>query len=141
MIIIGIDPGVHTGVAVYDDKAKNFVDLLTMQLHDAFELVLQYKSLIKEVRVEDARKRTGGFAAMDVRQEKSGAAVREGVGSIKRDCTAWEDFLIAKGIPHVMLKPGRAKTKVTSHYFKMLTGWAKKVSIHARDAGMMVWGF
>ncbi|RYZ48303.1 MAG: hypothetical protein EOP49_18995 [Sphingobacteriales bacterium] len=141
MIIIGIDPGVQTGVAVYDTKKKNFEELRTMKLHDAFELVLNYKSLIGMVRVEDARKRTGGFAAMDARQEKSGAAVREGVGSVKRDCTAWEDFLIAKGIPHEMVKPGRAKTKITGDFFRKLTGWAKKVSIHARDAGMMVWGF
>lgn len=134
MIYIGIDPGVKTGVAVYDKKQKSFIELRTMMLHDAFELVLQYNSMDLKVRVEDARKRTW-FAKAEILDEK-----KEGAGSVKRDCKAWEDFLIAKGIPHEMLKPGKIKTKVHEKYFKQLTGWLLRCSVHARDAGMLVWG-
>jgi len=133
-LIIGIDPGVNTGVAIYDQKTKKLIDVLTMHLHDAFELVQQYKPLIGKVRVEDARKRTwfGPEEKVDAKQQ--------GAGSIKRDCTIWEDFLKAKQIPYEMLKPGKIKTKVNAKFFKQLTGWASSTTNHSRDAGMLVWG-
>lgn len=138
MIIIGIDPGVQTGVAVYNKTTKQLEDVKTMMLHDAMELVLHYKSILFKVRIEDARKRTGGFEATDAAQTKSGDGVREGVGSVKRDCKIWEDFLIAKGIPHEMVKP--KNTKYHEKYFKQMTGWVQRCSVHGRDAAMLIFG-
>ncbi len=139
-IMIGIDPGVKTGIGIYNKETKKLEDVRTCVLHDAFELILSYRHLIKMVRVEDARKRKH-FGKMDQQQEKYGAAVREGAGSIKRDCKAWEDFLTAKDIPFQLVAPGKTKTKINPEYFKMLTGWVKTTSNHARDAVMLVWGF
>lgn len=133
MIVIGIDPGVHTGIAVYNQKTKAFEEVKTLALHDAFELVLSYKSILAMVRVEDARLRTW-FG-------KNAAEKIQGAGSVKRDCKAWEDFLTAKDIPFQMVKPGSAKTKIHEKYFKQLTGWDKSSSVHSRDAGMLVWEY
>jgi len=132
IIVIGIDPGVNTGIAVYNRSIKKIEELRTMQLHDAFELILSYRSLIKLVRIEDARKRKWLGPNADEKQQ--------GAGSVKRDCKAWEDFLIAKGIPFELVPPGKARTKIHAKYFNQLTGWTKVTSNHARDAGMLVWG-
>lgn len=133
MIVIGIDPGVKTGIAVYNTKTKEMLEIGTCMLHEAFEAVLSYKPLLKMVRVEDARKRKW--------LGKNAEAKQQGAGSVKRDCKAWEDFLTAKGIPFEMVSPGAAKTKVNEAYFKQLTGIKTRTSNHARDAAMLVWGF
>ncbi|WP_129714650.1 hypothetical protein [Pedobacter sp. SYP-B3415] len=132
-IIIGIDPGVNTGVAIYNKSTKQLEEVRTCLLHEAFELVISYRSLITMVRVEDARQRKWFGARAEAKQQ--------GAGSVKRDCGAWEDFLVAKEIPHEFIAPVKGTTKVTAAYFAKLTGWIKKTSNHARDAAMLVWGF
>ena len=58
-IIIGIDPGTHTGFAVWDRKQQAFQSITTMQLHRALaHVILLRKIEIKILLViEDARKR------------------------------------------------------------------------------------
>ena len=133
MIVIGIDPGVKTGMAVYNTKTKQILEVGTCMIHEGFEAVLSYKPLIKLVRIEDARKRK--WLGANARDKQQGA------GSVKRDCKAWEDFLTAKGIPFELVSPGATRTKVTAAYFKQLTGLETRTSNHARDAAMLVIGF
>ena len=42
MIYIGIDPGTHTGVAVWDSKAQVFIELATIPIHQALLKVKNY---------------------------------------------------------------------------------------------------
>ncbi|MGF7230352.1 hypothetical protein, partial [Arachidicoccus sp.] len=78
--VIGIDPGTHTGFAIWFPKSKTLSEVSTYQIHRAFELVLDCKKLYGEkllVRFEDARKRNW-FA-------DAGREQLQGAGSIKRD--------------------------------------------------------
>lgn len=131
MIVIGIDPGVTTGVAKWDTSANNMVDVSSMKIHQAMDMVGSWP-IANLVLVEDARKRTW-FG-------KSGKEVWQGAGSIKRDCTVWEDFLCDKGISFVMLPPRSNRTKLNADSFNKLTGWAGRTNEHARDAAMLVYG-
>lgn len=143
MIYIGIDPGTHTGVAVWDSKEGKFLSLETMPIHRALEKVKEMahpfwhmdKLYHEDIQVifEDARLRTW-FGKGNV------SAKAQGAGSVKRDCSIWEDFLIDMGIPFVTTKPGNVATKVTPSWFRKLTGWEGRCSEHARDAAMLVFG-
>jgi hypothetical protein len=136
MIYIGIDPGTHTGVAVWDSKEGKFLTLETMPIHRALTRVLAIAERHRDdvqVIFEDARLRKW-FGDGDTDAKKQGA------GSVKRDCSIWEDFLTDMEIPFLTTKPGNVATKVTPSWFRKLTGWEGRCSEHARDAAMLVFG-
>lgn len=129
-IRIGIDPGVNTGIAVTVNGRLTVVK--SVPIHQALDMVKRYKGNDLFVRVEDARQRRGGLAPMS------------GVGSIRRDCKIWEDFLKDHNIFYFMVKPvnknSGGRTKMNARWFELLTGWKKKTNEHGRDAAMLVFG-
>lgn len=136
-IFIGIDTGVNTGIAVYFPDSNLLDVVTTMKIHKAMELVHVNYNVFGDglfVRVEDARKRKW------IPKER-GKEVLQGAGSIKRDASVWEDFLIDLGVRFEMVAPKSNKTKMTAMAFKKLTGWEKVCSNHARDAAMLVFGY
>lgn len=134
MICIGIDPGTHTGVAVWDTREGRFLSLETLPIHKALLRVLVLTSdQVAEVVFEDARQRTW-FGKGDTNAKAQGA------GSVKRDCSIWEDFCRDYGIPFQAKPPVKGATKVSAGYFKMVSGWTGRTSEHARDAAMLVIG-
>jgi hypothetical protein len=135
MILVGIDPGVNTGVAVWNAAMAVFERVESMQIHQAMDLVRirsqrHHGALV--ALVEDARLRTW-FG-------KSGPEVWQGAGSIKRDCGIWEDFLRDSGISFLLRKPRPAGSKWPSPMFKAYTKWPGKTNEHSRDAGALVYG-
>lgn len=131
---IGIDPGTHTGLAVWDSLHRTLVRVETVRIHDALRIVEEYAgSHAVKVVFEDARQRKW-YGKGDVTSKIQGA------GSIKRDCAIWEDFLSAKGIPFWAKPPVKGMTKPKPEYFTRLTGWTGRTSEHARDAAMLVVG-
>ena len=113
MIWIGIDPGTHTGLAVWDSGEGEFLSLETLPIHRAMASVQTWDEMsghnIKVV-FEDARQRTW-FGHGDTNAKAQGA------GSVKRDCSIWEDFCRDYGIPFQAKPPVKGATKVTSGYF------------------------
>ncbi len=139
MIYIGIDPGTHTGVAFWDGSKQELIELATIPIHQALEKVRVFfndnKGLFDICVVfEDARQRTW-FG-----KDKNTSAKLQGAGSIKRDCSIWEDFLTDYEIPFRAVPPQKGCTKWTKEYFKMVTGWKGKTSNHSRDAAILVFG-
>lgn len=135
MIVIGIDPGTYTGIAVFDTDAKTLRGVETLPIHKAMHRVLDYVTILYEgynihIRVEDARKRKW--------YGKNSHKKLQGAGSIKRDCQIWEDFLKDYQIPYDMPAPGKSPTKIRADYFKILTGYDGQTSKHSRDAAMLV---
>ena len=139
MIYIGIDPGTHTGVAIWDNKQQEFVELATIPIHQALLKVKNYYNDNKGlydicVVFEDARQRTW-FG-----KDKNTNAKLQGAGSIKRDCRIWEDFCKDYQIPFLKIPPIKGGTKLSEAYFKTISGWKGRTSNHARDAAMLVIG-
>lgn len=134
-IYIGIDTGTNTGFAVWNKSERKFLEIKTMLIHEAFEKVLSYHAQHGEdlfVRFEDARLRTW-FG------NKSKAEL-QGAGSIKRDCSIWDDFLKDKKIHYASMAPKLGLTKLEPQKFQLITGWKEKTSNHSRDAAMLVYG-
>lgn len=137
-LYIGIDPGTHTGVAVWDKTSRRIDVVDTMTITRALELVAANVELCKAfggevvVFMEDARKRTWFGNA--------GRAKLQGAGSIKRDCAIWETFCEELGVECRKIAPKNNYTKLTAKQFKTLTNWAGRTSDHSRDAAMLVFG-
>lgn len=142
MIYIGIDTGVNTGFAVWDTKKQAFYEVKAIKIHQAMDQVKQFRETHGEslvVRVEDPRQRTWfGTERMTREQERKKL---QGVGSVKRDATIWEDFLDELDVRYEMVAPKHNRTKLTQETFKSYTGWVKQTNEHGRDAAMLVFGF
>ena len=143
MIYIGIDTGTNTGFAVWDNRKNEFLAVSSLKIHEAMREVERYKALCAEadtglcVRVEDARKRDWYGEPMSREKER---AKLQGVGSVKRDCTIWEDYLSALGVDFQMVAPKNIATKMKAEPFKYITKWPERTNEHGRDAAMLVFG-
>ena len=151
MIVIGIDPGDHTGFAVWDTSQQAFILLATLPLHKAMqevvkwttapELAPQRKGKKVHIICEDARQRTW-FAPERNVSEYRGKLM--GAGAAKRDAKIWEEFLSDKdvslpyasdlGLTFTMHKPQVHGTKWAADYFARVTGFKGRTSEHSRDA-------
>lgn len=134
MICIGIDPGTRTGLAVWDTREGKFLSLETLPIHRALRKVMEwYYTHDVQVVFEDARQRTW-FGHGDTNAKAQGA------GSVKRDCSIWEDFCKDYNIPFWAKPPVKGATKVSADYFKMVSHYQGRTSEHSRDAAMLVIG-
>lgn len=141
MIYIGIDAGKNTGLAVWDSKKREFLWIGSILIHEALKVVSDYiftEDKKIHVRVEDARQRTWFGNNMSWNEERNKL---QGVGSVKRDCTIWDDFLKDSKVSYEMVPPKRNVTKLSHDKFQRLTGWEKRTNEHSRDAAMLVFGF
>ena len=140
MIWIGIDTGVHTGLAIWDGKGRSFLSIEELKIHRAMNVV---EALAKanpgevRARVEDARQRKWIPNMGSIRNEIGRA---KGAGSVERDCSIWEDFLADINVPCEMVPPKNNVTKLRQEAFAKLTGWAQRTNEHERDAAMLVFG-
>lgn len=133
---IGIDPGVTTGLAVWMPEIDDFTQISSTNITSAMQLIEVYHKQHDDklhVIVEDARM-IKKFSNHDFNPKKY-----QGVGSVKRDCSIWEEFLDGKSISYQLKKP--RNTKMDTHTFNNLTGWKGRTNNHARDAAMLVFKF
>ena len=130
---IGIDCGVNTGISLYDREHKKLLIVDTESIHTVLNYVhAAYRNYKNEILVvvEDARQ-------VRFNTDKMKA---QGAGSVKRDAKIWADFLEDYKIPHLMVRPKKAITKLSAERFKEITGWSERTNEHGRDAAMLVWG-
>jgi hypothetical protein len=131
---IGIDPGVKVGFAVWFRPTRRFLSIKTVSLPEAFHLLtFSYDGGVDiELFIEDARQRKW-FGS-------KGREVLQGAGSIKRDCSIWQEFCEYHHIKFWMLPPQKGGTKLSPAQFAKITGYTGRTSEHARDAAMLVFG-
>lgn len=138
---IGIDPGTNTGLAIWDSSRRQFERVGTSGIVTAMvEIVefVRYRGLDPqdvEIVFEDARKRKWIPREKSLSQFKGRAM---GAGSVKRDCSIWEEFCQQYGFRRSAPPPRAGMTKWTADYFKAVTGWKSRTSNHARDAALLV---
>jgi len=130
MIILGIDPGVTTGLAAWDAQAKRLTVVTSGSILDMMQEAAQLVPAL--IVMEDARLRTWFGNA--------GREKLQGAGSIKRDCSIWTEWAERKGVPLKSIKPQAGATKWTTEHFQRLTGWTGRTNEHARDAALLVYG-
>lgn len=133
---IGIDCGVNTGISLYDREKKDLIIVDSDMIHVAIDYIKKIFAdnvVTKDntlIIIEDARQ-------VQFNTDKMRA---QGAGSVKRDAKIWADFLEDYKIPHLMVRPKKAITKLSAERFKEITGWSERTNNHGRDAAMLVWG-
>lgn len=131
-ILIGIDPGVNTGFAVYDGENLSLDTCSITRAMQKVYILMQDNDCKLHIFIEDARKRQW-FG-------NSGREKLMGAGSVMRDCRVWEDFCLEQNLAYTLVAPKNNKTKLSSEQFGKLTGYRGRTSEHSRDAAMLVFG-
>ncbi|MCR5071191.1 MAG: hypothetical protein K6A62_04620 [Bacteroidales bacterium] len=142
MLYFGIDPGTETGLAIWDSDHRKFIQVETTTIVRAMDCVRRYVLDEDEDRdlhliFEDARLRKylpRERTVSDYRGKLMGA------GSVKRDCSIWEEFCKEYRVPFTAIPPQAGMTKWPAATFKAVTGWTGRTSDHARDAALLVFG-
>lgn len=139
MIVVGIDPGVHTGVAVWDTSSRQLLDVRCSGIVEAMRYIheLQQERGIGLIVFEDARQRKWIPREKDLAQFRGRAM---GAGSVKRDCSIWEEWCKVFAIEYVKTPPKNNITKLTDRMFSGITGYDRRTNEHGRDAAMLVFG-
>lgn len=138
MILIGIDTGVKTGFA-YSVNGE-IQDIATETILSAQELVLKICNRSNKddipciVCIEDVRQRK--WVAPNIGSERL-----QGIGSVKRDCSIWQEFCEHHNLRYLLIPPANIETKTKAAYFKSVTGYQGRTSEHGRDAGMMIYKY
>lgn len=135
-LFIGIDPGVNTGIAIWNATAKRFLQIKTCTIVEAMFMISALGSKrIVGIYFEDAKQRQYLPRETSV-SEYRGKLM--GAGSVKRDSTIWREFCTFCSIPYVAVAPRAGMTKWDAKYFAKVTGWTGRTSEHARDAALLV---
>lgn len=130
---IGIDPGTHTGVAVWNNATKELMSVETMKIHEAIEMLMVLRGKAQfDVVIEDPNTWVPFKSNADARVKAQGA------GSVKRDFAIWRDFCNDYQIPMRKVRLQGTLKKMEAKYFHKLTGYVGKTSQHGRDAAMLV---
>lgn len=139
MLYIGIDTGVHTGIAVWDSDKQKFIRVETVKIHEAMAIVARIAEtdIDLHVRFEDARQRKWIPMSKNMTAELGRS---QGAGYVKAHCQIWEDFLTDYQISFEAIPPRRNVTKLSAEQFERITGHKARTSEHARDAAMLVYG-
>ena len=137
MRVIGIDPGVNTGIAVYEDGELHL--LQTIEPHQIAWYFSQYQVEPLFVVFEDSRLQSHVWVPS---QSKGIAAnIARKVGMVDAWCYLIERVCDEYDIAYMRISPKAKGGKVDAELFKKVTRWDKRSNQHERDAAMVAWHF
>jgi predicted nuclease with RNAse H fold len=142
--VVGIDPGVKTGFAVWDRDGRRLLSVETADFWTVFfqisnAPILRPKNTLIVIEVAHyapvfrERKAKG-------KNVNHAARLAQNVGQVMREAKLLAEGLRRLGYEVVEQKPlGKAKKAADDvAQFQRLTGWTERTSQHARDAARMV---
>jgi hypothetical protein len=127
MIVIGIDSGKNTGLAMAENgKLKA---LTTVDFWGAIYEIDSYPDAIIVIELS-------GTHVWHREAKSFGAIAKTGqnIGAVRREAQLIIQYLHWKGREYVVQKP---LGKIDSKQFKHITGWKGKSNQHTRDAAML----
>lgn len=140
-IYIGIDPGVDTGVCVWDADQQTILRLDTLGFWSVIGLLSAYKNQHGEllsVVIEDPNLNK----AMHWQQKKSvrgfnpATKIAQNVGQNKKEAELIIKYLEANQFSYEAIRP--VTRKIGARVFKHLSGYKDRTNQHVRDAAMLV---
>lgn len=136
-LLAGIDPGTHTGFALYDAARGELETVTALPFWEAANRLRASAPRLAAVVIEDAR-----LVGLYARHRKLSGARRDraarSVGMIDRDVRLWLDLCDRLGLPVMTVQPTRSKWDART--FARVTGWPARTNEHGRDAARLVFG-
>ena len=131
MIILGIDPGKNTGVAVFNDgKLTALETILPNQLTQYIESLRPSFVCFEDSRLQSVTWSRGVNHAASLK-------IARDVGRIDALCEIIADTCETLKIPYVGVSPKAKGRKYKAEEFRKLTGWEWQSNQHCRDAALV----
>ena len=135
MVILGIDPGVSTGCAIY--RAGQLNEMRTIGPHEINVLLTELQP--SRVVFEDSRLQSHTWSKAPSRA--AAAKMARNVGEIDAWCRLITALCEQLGIAAHGISPLAKGAKVKAEKFASITGWKKSSNEHSRDAAMVAWKY
>jgi hypothetical protein len=135
--LIGIDPGIQTGVANYDRKTRKFAELLTLTFWKTIEYVQSFSPSNVELVIENAMLNQFSYAR-HTQVGKEALRIARNAGANCREAELLINGLTRDGYIVHEIKP--TNRKWTAEQFNKITGHAGPTNQHVRDACALVYG-
>lgn len=133
MIVIGIDPGTKTGIAVYHDGT--LAELLTVSPDGIVDTMTRYAPDM--VVMEDSRLQSAVFSRKA--SQRAMLKIARNVGEVDQICRRIEAYCEGAGVELVQISPLAKGAKLDARRFSAMTGWEGRSNQHERDAGVVAW--
>ena len=133
MVLIGLDPGVHTGLAVFQNGA--LVELATIHPASIRSALVQWSP--KRVVFEDSRLQ--GHAWTTHAARAAALKMARNIGEVDGYCRIIVEHCDELGIAAHGISPKGKGAKMDADSFRELTGWTGRTNQHERDAAMVCW--
>lgn len=139
MVLLGIDPGKHTGIAVWDCKEQEFLDISEKDFWSTYEHGKKLKASGRKIvaYVEDPSGNSPVWHGNEKPQAVR-AKIAQRVGRNKQEAELLMEGLRRAGIPVRPIVPKQQKWDAKT--FKNITGYEGQTNSHKRDAARMVFG-
>lgn len=134
-IILGIDPGVNTGIAIF--KRGALYTLVTIAPHQLPEFIANAEP--SRVIFEDSR--LTSFMFNQVKSRPAALKMARNVGEIDAWCRVITSVCEGLGIPAHGISPASKGAKLSAEAFTRATGWTGASNQHTRDAAMCAWKY
>lgn len=131
--VLGIDPGVNTGVAYYING--KLLALQTIQPIDIQDCI--QKSLCDLIVFEDSRLQSAVWVPSKNKAVANNIARK--IGQVDALCSLIEDTCNRYEIKFMRVSPKAKGAKMNSEDFNLFTGWEHRSNQHERDAAMVAW--
>ena len=135
MIILGLDPGANTGIAVY--SAGQLQTLHTISPHHIPEFIRD--SGAKRVIFEDSRLTSYVFTT--VKSRPVALSMARKVGQVDAWCLLIQLVCSDLDISGHGISPKQKGAKLDAKEFARTTGWLAKSNEHERDGAMVAWPY
>lgn len=134
-VIIGLDPGVNTGLAVYQQGA--LVELATIHPAGIRAALMQWSP--KRVIFEDSRLQSFSWTTHAARA--AALKMARNLGEVDAWCRLIVEHCAELGIAAHSVSPKGKGAKLNAEQFQALTGWKNRTNAHERDGAMVAWPY
>lgn len=132
-MIVGIDPGINTGIARFERGA-----LVTLATCEPYR-VRDFISGAKRVIFEDSRLISHVYTTAPSRA--AALKMARNIGEIDAWCKLIVSVCDDLGIPAHGISPKTKGAKLDAAQFEAMTGWTGKSNQHERDAACVAWTY
>ncbi len=134
-IIVGVDPGANTGLAIY--RAGQLTELRTIEPVDIDRVLGEI--MPSRVVFEDSRLQS--FVWTRTGNRATALKMARNVGEIDAWCKLIVAVCARLGIAAHGISPAGKGAKLKAEPFAAKTGWAGPSNEHQRDAAMVAWPY
>jgi hypothetical protein len=134
---MGIDPGAHTGIAVFKDGALTELDTIEPQwIEHRIRTVLPSRVIFEDSRLQSYAWNARSKASMGV-----ALAAARSLGQVDAWCSLITAICGTLCIHAHGISPKQKGSKQDAQSFNSITRWSGRSNQHERDAAMVAWPY